>query len=132
MKLNFIIKFFLNSLYYSIVSLSLFLGSCSKDISKYANLKLYDEGNSFAFIVSDELSKKVKNSTPKMTKKETKLLEILLERKGFCMKNSSKPTYAITTKQEKIYDITYAKMIEENYNAKSITPVTYFGKCVYK
>ena len=67
-----------------------------------------------------------------MTKKETKLLEILLERKGFCMKNSSKPTYAITTKQEKIYDITYAKMIEENYNAKSITPVTYFGKCVYK
>ena len=111
MKLNFIIKFFLNSLYYSIVSLSLFLGSCSKDISKYANLKLYDEGNSFAFIVSDELSKKVKNSTrdsnnPKMTKKETKLLEILLERKGFCMKNSSKPTYAITTKQEKIYDIT--------------------------
>lgn len=114
------------------VMLSFFVFSCSKDVSKYANVKIYDGGKSFAFIISDELSKKVKNSPididSKMTKKETKILEFILKNKNLCL-ISSKPSYIITTKQEKIYDITYATLIEENYNAKPITPTTYFGKC---
>lgn len=124
---------FLKYSYFLFLILSFFIFSCSKDVSKYANVKIYDDGKSFAFIISDELSRKVKNSAIdsnnlKMTKKETKILEIILKNKNLCL-ISSKPSYMITAKQEKIYDITYAKMIEENYNAKPITPITYFGKC---
>ncbi|MDA0902517.1 MAG: hypothetical protein O3B09_03815 [Proteobacteria bacterium] len=64
-----------------------------------------------------------------MTKSETKLLSKLLKNGGYCINSEGDLSFSIISKQEKIYDATFASLIDENYNAKSVTPVTYFGEC---
>lgn len=38
--------------------------------------------------------------------------------------------FEIISRQEKIFDATFSKLIAENYNAKPLSPVSYYGKCL--
>jgi hypothetical protein len=90
--------------------------------------------SSFVFLVSETFTKVNSDSPqdknfPKMTEAETKLLKNLLKQKKYCLNNSRTPDFIITSRQEKIYDMTFAHLIEQNYNARSIAPRMYFGQC---
>lgn len=105
------------------------LQSCT-DPSKHGAVKTHGDSNSFMFLVSEDFSNDHKSSkpdsnNPRLTKAEASLLSSLLKKENICTDQS----YIITSKQEKIYDVTYASLIEENYNAKSITPLTFYGRC---
>lgn len=112
------------------------LSSCTiSDSSQYGQVSFYNTGESksFIFTVSEEFIKKNQNSAvneynPKITNAEADLLEALLKNNDYCQSEKS-PQYVITSKQEKIFDMTFAHLIEENYNAKPIVPRTYFGRC---
>jgi hypothetical protein len=45
------------------------------------------------------------------------------------MDRSRTPLFTITSRQEKIYDMTFAHLIEESYNARPVAPRMYFGQC---
>lgn len=113
-----------------------FLFSCGlSDLSKYGQVSFHNTGlsRSFIFTVNEEFIEKNKNSkadeyNPKISAAEAKLLEFLLKKNDYCV-SDKEPPYVITSKQEKIFDMTFAHLIEENYNAAPIVPRTYFGRC---
>ncbi len=109
------------------------------DLSKYGKVTTFpsqasDGRNTFTYTVDEEFlrrntdSKKDKEH-PKMTQAEAKLLKKLLKEKNFCFDKNEKLVFAINSRQEKIYDITFSHLIEQNYNAKPIAPRMYFGEC---
>jgi hypothetical protein len=65
-----------------------------------------------------------------MSVDELKLLMQFLKRDRYCINQSGDLSFKINSKQEKIYDITFSSLIEKSYNAKPISPVTYFGECL--
>ena len=91
--------------------------------------------NSFVFSVSEDYladngdSKKDKKY-PKMTEAEAKLLIKILKQQKYCYNKDSKLAFKITSRQEKIYDMTFSHLIEQNYRARPITPRMYYGECV--
>jgi hypothetical protein len=93
-----------------------------------------NENKSFTFIVSDKFLKDSKSTPDKeylnMSKSEAKLLKKLLKDNNYCINNKDVLLFEIISRQEKIYDVTFSGLIEQQYNAKSLTPVTYFGKCL--
>lgn len=115
----------------------LFVASCTNvDLSQYGRVTPHSMSSqsSFTFSVSDQFLKKSPNSksnknNPKITNAESKLLSTLLKNKNYCINNYGSPDFVITSRQEKIYDMTFAHLIEKNYNARAITPRTYFGRC---
>ncbi|MDX2083323.1 MAG: hypothetical protein SFV53_05005 [Rickettsiales bacterium] len=113
--------------------------SCAtQDFSQYGRVNLYGQGSkNFTFAVSDDYLRANQNSkpdkvNPKMTVAESDLLLNLLKQKKYCLNNSGKIFFRITSKQEKIYDMTFAHLIEQNYNARPVTPVIYYGECLNK
>ncbi len=116
----------------------LFVISCTSDLSNYGRVTLQHSSTSnnlFVFSVSDEFTKSSLNSAksethPKMTEVEEKLLIKLLKQKKYCIGTNGLPFFSITSRQEKIYDMTFAHLIEQNYNAKAVAPRMYFGRCV--
>lgn len=114
-----------------------FAVSCIADLSRYGRVSLHSTSNknSFVFSVSDEFLQLNSNSpkNPKlyqMTEAEYELLIKLLKQKKYCLTTFGKPVFVITSRQEKIYDMTFAHLIETNYNAKSVAPRMYFGQCL--
>ena len=110
--------------------------SCAPDLSRYGRVTLHNSPSkdSFVFSVSDEFTKSNANSpknkqNPKMTEAEAALLTSLLKQKKYCTGSYGSPLFSITSRQEKIYDMTFAHLIEQNYNAKAIAPRMYFGRC---
>lgn len=110
--------------------------SCAFDQSQHGRVTFHNKPNqdSFVFSVTDEFVRK--NSTspankknPKMTEAEAKLLSTLLKQKSYCLNKYGTPLFHITSRQEKIYDMTFAHLIEQNYNAKAVAPRMYFGRC---
>jgi hypothetical protein len=90
--------------------------------------------NAFSFTVDDEFIRQYQGSEQDkkhslLTKMEAKLLIKLLVEGKYCLDSRGNPQFQITSKQERIFDSTYAHMIETSYNAKPITPRTYFGVC---
>ncbi len=116
----------------------MFAISCSEaDLSRYGRVTLHNtaDKNSFVFSVNDEFTAKSKDSpadkkNPKITEAESKLLTFLLKQKQYCLDPHNTPIFVINSKQEKIFDMTYAHLIEENYRARPITPRMYFGQCL--
>lgn len=115
----------------------IFTASCSGDLSQYGRVTQNGAGNksSFVFSVSEEYLKKNQDSpkdelNPKMTKAESALLLKLLKQQKYCLNDEGKTLFAITSKQEKIYDMTFAHLIEQNYNARPLSPRTYYGQCM--
>jgi len=122
-----------------ILSLILFftISSCTKDISEYGKITPYDssDNQTFIFSVTDEYSKSHNDSSkdidhPKMLQSEADLLRQLLHRQNMCINEYNNPSFAITSQQEKIYDVTFASLIQENYNARAAVPKRYYGRCV--
>lgn len=111
--------------------------SCTEQFLGQGRVALHSGANknSFVFAVDDSYTVKNANSprdkkNPKMSKAESKLLTFLLKQKSYCTDKGRTPRFLITSFQEKVYDATFAHLIEENYNAKSIAPRMYFGHCL--
>ncbi len=112
------------------------LFSCSTNISQYGRVVKsgLTNTNSFIFSVTEEYLEDHKKSVidknnPKMTKAESWLLLKLLQDKKYCLNEKGETSFRIKSKQEKIYDMTFAHLIEENYNARPVTPRMYYGEC---
>jgi len=116
----------------------IFIVSCASDPSRYGRVSPHNTGdqNSFTFTVSDEFLEDNYKSppdkeNPKLNKAEAKLLYSLLKEKKYCLVEGT-PQFNITSRQEKIYDMTFAHLIEQNYRSRPIVPRTYFGNCKAK
>ena len=114
----------------------LFAISCAGNSSKYGRVTLHNtsDKNSFVFSASEEFTKVNAVSPkdkkfPKMTQAEAKLLTSLLKEQKYCLNDSGSPSFIITSRQEKIYDMTFAHLIEEIYKARPVAPLTYYGRC---
>ncbi len=115
----------------------LIITSCAtkKDYNGAGKLSFYSsDKKSFTFTVSEEYVKKHALSKPsksfsKMTEAEMELLIYLLKKNNYCINKSGKLSFLLNSKQEKIYDMTFSSLIEQNYNARPVTPTTYFGVC---
>ena len=116
----------------------IFLSSCvNGDYFKYGKVSFHatTDKNFFVFTVDDNFYKKYKNSPnnkthPRLSDEEFKMLKALLKNKKYCVENSTNPQFEIISRQEKVFDATFSKLIAENYNAKPLTPVSYYGKCI--
>jgi hypothetical protein len=114
------------------------LTSCSSiDINQYGRVVKSSSANqnSFIFSVSEEYLEDNKNSkidknNPKMTKAESGLLKKILKKQDYCINEKGDLSFRITSRQEKIYDMTFAHLIEESYNARPVAPRMYYGECV--
>ncbi len=114
------------------------ISSCSiSNPQRYGRVTIHSAVNAqtFTFTVTDKFLRRYSNSNknsdhPLLTNSENKLLKSLLEEKKYCMDDSFSPSFKITSRQEKIYDMTFAHLIEKNYNAKPIMPRMYFGQCL--
>lgn len=114
----------------------IFITACESDWARYGKVEHGSSVNNnyFIFSVSEEYLRAHKNSVPdkknpKLTEAENKLLLKLLKQKNYCVMKNGDIAFRITSKQEKVYDMTFAHLIEEHYNARPITPVTYYGRC---
>jgi len=110
--------------------------SCSDNLSNYGRVTLNSGSinDSFIFLVNEEfLSANYQSLNdkkfPKITEAELKLLKGLLNEKKYCLNRNGKTSFVITSRQEKIYDMTFAHLIEQNYRAQPIAPRMYFGQC---
>ena len=126
----------LNILKKSAFFLLLILSSCAPGILHQGRVELYGAGdrNSFVFTVSEEFTLSHKDSlpdkkNPKITQAEATLLVTLLKEKKFCLNSDGELFFEITSRQEKIFDATFAHLIEESYKARPLAPKMYFGKC---
>ncbi len=116
----------------------LLIASCAVNKARYGRVELYgagDDRNSFVFTVSDEFTSQNKESlqdkkNPKITEAEAALLNYFLKEKKFCLDGEGDPLFEVTSRQEKIFDATFAHLIEENYKARPLAPKMYFGKCI--
>ncbi len=115
----------------------LFVTSCAVNFSNYGRVTFHSgqQKNSFVFYVNDDFLKKNSSSkrdenNPKMTEAESDLLFSLLRQKKSCLNGGRTPSFRIISRQEKVYDMTFAHLIETNYNAEPVAPRMYFGKCV--
>lgn len=118
-----------------IAALAFLASACTSDPSLYGKVKQYNSSDkkSFVFSVDDSFLRKHRDSSkdnkyPLMTEAEVKLLQALLAQNDYCL-NSGKPSFKINSRQEKIYDVTFAHLIEQSYNAKPVAPRMYFGQC---
>ncbi len=121
------------------LSLILFFNSCASDMSNFGKVNIYNsainsQDKKFVFVVEDSFIKSHKSSkndeeNPLLSKAESDLLKKLLARQKLCLNENNYPSFQVVSKQEKIYDVTFANLIEENYNAKPAVPRTYYGRC---
>ncbi len=124
------------SLIILVMAQALVLSACVTDPSHYGKVKKYSstEKRSFVFSIDESFFASHKNSEkdddyPLMTTDEVKLLKSLLMQDKYCLNEDRRPSFQINSRQEKIYDMTFAHLIEQSYNAKPVTPRMYFGEC---
>ena len=130
--------FNLSNVKYKLVFILILLSSCgNNDYFTYGKVTFHatSTNNFFVFTVDDNFYKKYKNSPnnknhPRLSDEEHKMLKAILKSKKYCIENSINPQFEIISRQEKIFDATFSKLIAENYNAKPLTPVSYYGKCL--
>jgi hypothetical protein len=113
--------------------------ACATDPEEYGRVTLHStsDKNSFIFSVSEDFVNSNSDSPAdkkffKMTQAEAKLLISLLEKKKYCLDSYGTPDIIIASRQEKIYDMTFAHLIEQSYKARPAVPRMYFGECVKK
>jgi hypothetical protein len=127
-----------NNIKNKLIFVLILLFSCTNgDHFKYGKVSFHAtaDKNFFVFTVDDNFYKKYKNSPnnkthPRLSDQEYKMLKTLLKDKKYCIENSINPQFEIISRQEKIFDATFSKLIAENYNAKPLAPVSYYGKCL--
>jgi hypothetical protein len=89
----------------------------------------------FSFIISEQFVKnnvksKVSALSSTMNVAELKLLTKFLKQNKHCIDKNGELSFRVMSKQETVYDVTFNSVIEQNYNAKPISPATYFGQCL--
>ena len=112
--------------------------SCiNQNYQKFGKLSFHSSSNDklFIFTIDDNFYKKYTDSKaslkhPRLTEDELKMLKSLLKSQRYCLNKSSNPEFEILSRQEKIFDATFANLIAQNYNARPLTPVSYYGKCI--
>ena len=119
-----------------LAALALAVSACISNPSLYGKVKQYSTSDkkSFVFSIDEEFLRKHQNSSkdenyPLMTESEVKLLQALLMQNNYCLNSEGKPSFVINSRQEKIYDVTFAHLIEQSYNARPVAPRMYFGAC---
>jgi hypothetical protein len=119
-----------------ILIVALAITACATDPSRYGKVRQYNSADKKAFVFSvDEQFERDNHSSKKdknfslMTEAEVKLLKALLKKNDYCV-DSGDASFKITSRQEKIYDMTFAHLIEQSYNARPVAPRMYFGECV--
>ena len=78
------------------------------------------------------MGNEVKNQNVKISKIEFNLLQKLLKEKKFCINEDNDLAFEITSRQEKIYDMTFSHLIATSYKARPLSPRSYFGECIKK
>jgi hypothetical protein len=124
-------------LFLSLISLPIFSSCFFAPNSDGVKLNFFQSKNkqSFSFVVSERFLQHHQGSEssalyPAMTNAELRVLMKNLRNNKYCINKDADLSFKIKSKQEKIYDITFSGLIEQNYNAKPISPVTYFGECI--
>jgi hypothetical protein len=102
-----------------------------------AKLSFFSSANkkAFSFVIDGKFIEKNNKSRPsalypKMNVAELQLLMNFLRDNNYCINENGELSFKINSKQEKIYDVTFSSLIEQNYNAKPVSPTTYFGECL--
>lgn len=121
-----------------LLSMLIITTSCKNpDYLKYGRITFHvaSQSDYFVYTVDDIFYKKYKNSPnnkkhPRLSDEEYKMLITLLREGKYCLKKSLNPDFEIISRQEKIYDVTFAKVIAESLNSKSLYPVSYYGRCL--
>jgi len=118
----------------------LFLSSCISQFTydkNAAKLSFFNSANkrAFSFVIDgkfiDSHSKSRPSALyPKMNVAELKLLMNFLRDNNYCINQNGELSFKINSKQEKIFDVTFSSLIEQNYNSKPVAPTTYFGECL--
>jgi hypothetical protein len=116
----------------------MFAASCAgSNLAQYGKVTPQNTANrdSFVFSVSEEYIANHRDSRadkiyPKMTEAEAKLLVRILKQQKYCYNKDSELAFKITSKQEKIYDMTFSHLIEQNYRARPVAPRMYYGECI--
>lgn len=113
------------------------LSACgTTDYSKYATLSTYDRGSkrAFSLVVKGDFAKKIPkddyNENKHISNSEIKILEKLLKQNKYCLNKDGKLSFVVLWRQDEIYDVTFADLVVQSYNARALTPLTYFGECV--
>ena len=124
--------------YFGVVFLFI-VASCT--FGKYgddaAKLVFFNSNNkkTFSFVVSEKFTENHHKSNPstlfpKMNVAELKLLTKFLRQNKYCIDKDGELSFVVNSKQDKVYDVTFASLIERSYNAKPVSPTTYFGECL--
>ena len=118
------------------LTLALVAVACIANPSLYGKVRQYSTSDkkSFVFSIDEEFIRKHQTSRKDeiftiMTEAEVKLLYALLMQDKYCFDADNKPSFKINSRQEKIFDVTFAHLIEQSYNAKPVAPRMYFGEC---
>lgn len=120
------------------IAILLLFSSCAKiDAEKYGKVTLYKSSSknpTFLFKVEESyvaknIDSKRDEDHPLLNKAQVKLLNQVLINEGLCLDQYNYPKFKITSKQQKIYDVTFANLIEQSYNAKPVMPLTFYGRC---
>ena len=119
-----------------VVAAFILLSSCISNPSRYGKIRQYSTSDkkSLVFSVDDNFLQEHENSKKDenyslMTQSEVALLKALMMEQNYCLNSESKPDFKINSRQEKIYDVTFAHLIEQSYNARVVAPRMYFGEC---
>lgn len=120
------------------IAILLLTFSCAKiDAEKYGKVTLYKTSSKFpTFLfkikegyIAKNINSKKDGEHPLLNKAQVKLLNQVLINEGLCLDQYNYPKFKITSKQQKIYDVTFANLIEQSYNARPVTPLTFYGRC---
>ena len=141
MRLKDILKkmFLYNARNFFIIILLISIFSCQKNVQypiSWGRISSYNSLNdkSFSFTVNDEFIKNNKSKIdPKhsiLTKAESSFLKTLLLKNNYCINKKGELSFEVNSRQAEIYDVTFSDSFQKQYKAKSLTPVTYFGKCL--
>lgn len=122
--------------FFIFAALAFAVSACMTNPSLYGKVRQYNAADkkSFVFSIDEEFFRKYPHSSkdenhPLMTEKEVKLLRALLFENSYCTKDGQ-VYFKINSRQEKIYDVTFAHLIEQSYNARPASPRMYFGECL--
>ena len=115
----------------------IFAISCNSDLTRNGKVTMHTSigKNSFIFLVNDDFveknnSAKPDKKNPRLNQAEAKLLYQILTQKKYCLNDDGKPLFKVSSRQERIYDTTFAHLVEQNYKARPVVPRTFFGECV--
>lgn len=133
MTLSFLKKKYKKGIILIIMPFLLFCCSVEKNYSSYIRVENIGNKKFFTFFVDDEFIAKNYKSPPykkfpKISIAEYELLLKLIKNDNKC--GFEKLDIVIHSRQEKVYDTTFAHLVSQNYRARPISPVVYNGECL--